>query len=456
MKKFLSFLLIVMLVTTTLLAGCGQKNTSLTSNQGNNNNASNSTNTSSSTDLTFWVFNGLHADFYNAAAKRWNETYPNQKINLKVVTYPYQDMHQKLAIALQSGVGVPDIADVELGKFPQFLKGTPQLADLSDLIAQDKDNYIQSRLQLYSKDGKLYGLPTHGGAVVAFYDKDILDKAGVDPGTIKTWDDFVAAGKIVKEKTGKPMLAVSQSTAFQFNTLIGQQGSDYFDQDGNVILDSEVNIKALQFLHDIIFKYQIGAIPPGGNPDNSQAYGWLDKENVACVIMPFWYMSRFVSYMNDLKGKLIVEPVPVWKDGNKYPTVGQGGTGTVVPLAGKHIDLAKKFLAFAKETKEANLEIWNTLGFDPPRWDVWPQLASDPGDNKYTEYFINGKDLFKILYDSTKGNIQSLRSTPLSVKADDLVTNQVLYKVLSNNSATAEQALKAAANELRKDKNSGE
>ncbi|MGF7430875.1 sugar ABC transporter substrate-binding protein [Thermoanaerobacterium thermosaccharolyticum] len=454
MKRILSFLLVITLLMTTMLAGCGQKSPSSSANQGNSSNANSSTNTT--TDLTLWTFVGLHAQMYNAAAKRWNETYPNQKINLKVVTYPYEDMHNKLLVALQSGVGVPDIADIELGRFPQFLKGTPQLADLTDLVAQDKDKYIQSRLELYSKDGKLYGLPTHGGAVMAFYNKDILDKAGIDPSTIKTWDDFVAAGKTVKEKTGKPMLAVSQTAMWEFNTMIGQQGSDYFDQDGNVILDNDTNIKTLQFLHDMIYKDQIAVIPPGGQPDTTQAYGWIDKGNVAAVVMPFWFMSRFVSYMSDLKGKIIVEAVPVWKDGNKYPTVGQGGTGTVVPLAGKHVDLAKKFLAFAKETKEANLEIWNTLGFDPPRWDVWPQLATDPGDNQYTQYFVNGKDIFKILYDSTKGNIVSLRSTQLSVTANDLMANQVLYKVLKANSATAEQALKAAANELRKDKNSGQ
>lgn len=73
MKKFLSFLLVITLLMTTMLAGCGQKSPSSSANQGNSNNANSSTNTT--TDLTLWTFVGLHAQMYNAAAKRWNETY---------------------------------------------------------------------------------------------------------------------------------------------------------------------------------------------------------------------------------------------------------------------------------------------------------------------------------------------------------------------------------------------
>ncbi|WP_026485756.1 ABC transporter substrate-binding protein [Caldanaerobius polysaccharolyticus] len=446
MKKFLSIVLIFSILSMIVLAGCGQKGSTQATKQGG------SSESKGPTKLTLWTFVGLHAQLYNDAAKRWNKEHPDQPIELKAVTYPYEDMHNKLLVALQSGVGAPDIADVEIGRFPQFLKGTPQLADLTDLVQSDKDKFIQSRLQIYSKDGKLYGMPTHGGSVMAFYNKELLDKAGIDPSKIVTWDDFVAAGKIVKAKTGKPMVALSQTAMWEFDTMIGQQGSDIFDENGNVILDSDVNVKTLQFMHDMIYKDQIAVVAPGGQVDTEQSYGWIDKGNVASVIMPFWYMSRFVSYMPDLKGKVLVAPVPVWKDGNKYPTIGLGGTGTVVPLQGKNVELAKKFLYFAKGTQEANLEIWNVLGFDPPRWDVWEQLANNPGDNKYTQYFVNGKDIFKILLSSTKGNVTSLRSTELNPTANDLLANQVLYKVLRTNKATPEQALKAAADELRKNK----
>ena len=48
---------------------------------------------------------------------KWNAENPERQIKLNVTVMPYDDMHNKLSIAVQSGTGAPDIADIELGKF---------------------------------------------------------------------------------------------------------------------------------------------------------------------------------------------------------------------------------------------------------------------------------------------------------------------------------------------------
>ena len=50
--------------------------------------------------------------------------------------------------------------------------------DLTDAIAPYKDNVVESRLDIYGKDGKYYGFPTHVGTTVAFYNDDLLKEAG--------------------------------------------------------------------------------------------------------------------------------------------------------------------------------------------------------------------------------------------------------------------------------------
>lgn len=434
MKKVISLLVILTMMVTALLTGCGSSSSS-----------------GSGTELKLWTFVGLHGNFYKDAAKRWNKAHPNEKINLKVTTYPYADMHNKLLVALQSGVGAPDISDVELGQFPNFLKGTPQIANLSDLVSADKDKFVQSRFKLYSKDGKLYGLDFHVGATVAFYNKDICAQAGVDPTKIKTWDDFEAAGKTIKAKTGKLMCYVSQTATWEFTLMTAQKGSDVFDENGNVTLDNQTNIDILKKLHDMIYVDKIAAVSPGGQVDTEEGYGAVNKGKVAAVVMPFWYTSRFLENMPDLKGKMLVTAPPQFtaEQGGKYMTAGLGGTGTVIPSQGKNIKLAKKFLQFAKETKEASIKIWEQLGFDPPRWDAWNEISSNMKDSKYTEYFANGKDLFKVLV-PMKDSVNIQRSTSLSPTANDLLNTQAFYKVLQKNTQDPATALKAAANELRK------
>ena len=55
------------------------------------------------TELTFWTFAGTHATFYANAADRWNEANPDKAIKLTVENYPFDQMHNNLLMALQSG-----------------------------------------------------------------------------------------------------------------------------------------------------------------------------------------------------------------------------------------------------------------------------------------------------------------------------------------------------------------
>jgi arabinosaccharide transport system substrate-binding protein len=157
-------------------------------------------------------------------------------------------------------------------------------------------------------------------------------------------------------------------------------------------------------------------------------------------------MGRFTDWMPDLAGKIAVRPLPRWTKGG-YRSAGIGGTGTVVFKSCKSIDLAKRFVFFAKGSKQGNIMIWQILGFDPPRWDVW----SDPAlsaPNKFTEYFQNGEDLFKMLL-TVKDEIYPVTITTKTPDIVTMIRNSVLPAVLKDRSKTPAQALKEAANQVR-------
>jgi arabinosaccharide transport system substrate-binding protein len=162
-------------------------------------------------------------------------------------------------------------------------------------------------------------------------------------------------------------------------------------------------------------------------------------------LMPIWYMGRFLNYMPDLKGKIVIRPLPAWTVGGKR-SAGMGGTGTVITNQSKNISLAKEFLAHVKLSEEGNKKIWTELGFDPPRWDVWdsPELKQD---NRFSDFF--GKGIFEMLL-QIKGEIDSPNNKEKIPIASDLVKKNVMFKVLEEKSATPEQALKEAAAEVRK------
>ncbi len=441
MKKIkISVIVLLMLALTTLLVACGGDDspegeaTDVKTAGGDLEDA---------TELTFWTFAGTHADFFVNAAERWNEENADRPIKLTAETYPFDQMHNNLLLALQSGKGAPDLVDIEIAKFSNFLMGEIQLEPLNDLIESEIDSFIQSRLDIYSKDGTVYGAPTHLGATVVYYNQEIMDEAGVDIDSIQTYDDFVEAGKIVVEKTDKPMTIIPTSW-YGIWPFITQRDSDFFDENGNLTMDNEVNIETLQYIADMIHVHEIAIVPPGNHYHSEEFYGFMNDGGAASIIVPLFYMKDFTEYMPDLKGKMQIRPMPTWPDSDKR-TVGMGGTGTAVTKQSENVDLAKEFLYFAKMSEEGNIRLWTELGFDPPRWDVWeaPELHED---NPYYEFFHEG--IFDMLLD-IRDEVGSVNMTDNIPDALDEIDTNVMHQVVRENTHTAAEALEEAAKNVQ-------
>lgn len=337
------------------------------------------------TKLQLWTFVDQHGQFYKKRVAEWNKENANQQIDLAVTVLPYDDMHNKLLIALQSGVGAPDIADIEISKFPNFMKGTPQLVELNKVLEPYMDKIVKSRVQIYSKDGKYYGIPFHVGATVIYYNMDIMKKAGIDPKTLTTWDQYHEAGKTVKQKTGKPITTFEPQDVFQQQLMVSQLGGYLMHDDGTADLNTPQLAQSLTFMRSMIHDGS-AVTAPGGSHSAEEYFGYMNKGGAASVTMPLWYMDRFTQYMPDLKGKVMILPCPVFQAGEKR-SVGLGGTGTAITTQSKNPDLAEKFLLFAKLSKEGETAIWNDLGFDPVRTDFWSDPSFKDAKNQFIDYF---------------------------------------------------------------------
>ncbi|MDD6666776.1 MAG: ABC transporter substrate-binding protein [Lachnospiraceae bacterium] len=450
MKKKLLSLLLCGVMSVGLLAGCGSSKSSKKSDSAS---TGKSTKTEMKVDgdnvttINVWTFIELHQKFYTTMAEKWNEEHPDKKVKLVLSNMPYDDMHNKLSLALESGKGAPDVADIEVGKFPSFISDKNiKLMDLTDAIAPYKDNVVQSRLDIYSKDGKPYGFPTHVGTTVAFYNTDLLSKAGIDYTTIKTWDDFKAAGVKYHQATGKQFACAETTANWMVDLMLAQKGGDYEKEDGTIDMTNDKLVEVLTTIKDM---QKAGALAtvPGGQPDNEEAYPHYNNGEYAVQIMPFWQTSRFINYMKDLSGKVAIAPVPRFSDSDATWTIGGGGTGTAVVASSKHAKLAAEVFAYIKLSPEASKEIFNVLGFDPVNTSVWTDtsLTQNP-DNEFVKYF-NTKPFDALL--TMKDQIGSLKSISDSKRPsiNNLMTTQVLTNIFDND-ADIKSTLKDAQDQL--------
>ena len=398
------------------------------------------------TKLTAWTFIAQHQEYYEGMAAKWNELHPDEQIEIEVTTLGYDDMHNKMKVALQSDQGAPDACDVELGQFPNILAYSDKLVELDSYIEPLKDDIVEARLQIYSKDGHYYGMPLHVGAMVAYYRVDLLEKAGVDYTTIKTWDDWYEAGLKVKEATGAFMGTVETSTQWVATLMLGQQGTDW-QKDGEVLVNTEAVAKVVDTQKKWL-EAGIAEVCPGGQPDTEEGKAYIANNDIACVIMPFWYMSRFTGEIGEVRAnQYAVAPCPVFEEG-QIRSVGAGGTGTVIYKNGANADLAARFFTYAKISDEGNRYVWEVLGFDPVNKAVWEDEAlMKNDDNAFNKYFV-GYPVDALL--QIKDEIGAMISNEISPTISSYLGSTLWNEVYVDGADTAE-ALEAAQDAIESD-----
>lgn len=400
--------------------------------------------TGEATQLTFWTYVEQHTEFMQDAVTVWNEKHPDEPIALSTETYPVDDMHSKLLITLQSGDGAPDIVDVNVARFSDFMQGdTEVFVPLNDIIEPEKESFLEPVLDIYKYNGNYYGIEYHVGAPIMFYNTEILDQAGVKAEDIVTWDDLHEAGKKVLEATGKPIITFEVNDSWSYYIMAGEKKGDYFDENGNCIINSKENAEVLEFMLSMI-EDGTAVTTPGGGFHTEEYYGYMSQGGAASMLECLWYMGRFTDYMPELSGKIQVAAPPVWDENSVYPVF--GGTGTSVTTQCEHPDLASRFLAEAKISVEGAEKIWNVLGFDPLRWDIWESDAMK-AQNKYTDYF--GSDIFDVVLGmKDQFHPSNITASPQFSLANSLVATDIMFRVLNEQSATPQEALDNAAAEI--------
>lgn len=339
--------------------------------------------------LEMWTFVELHSQFYAEMLNQWNALNPDKQLKITFTTYPYGDMHNKLTLANQSGQGAPDLCDIEIGQFPNYMQGEVQFLPLNEYIDPYREDIVPARIDIYSKDGENYGVPTHVGATVMYYNTKILSEYGIDYTTIETWEDFEEAGKQLKEASNGTVYMTGADTGGTdwLWLAMSEYGEDYTTDDvmPNVEIDSIKNMIKMQqrWLDE-----GIATISPGGHMDLEESYAAISDGKFAAFPKAMWYMSRFLNYMPEMEDTWAIAPCPVFEEGQPR-SVGIGGTGTVVSKQSKNAELAAEFITWAKLSYEGNVQIWEKLGFDTCNTEIWSdEKITKDTSNKYINYFV--------------------------------------------------------------------
>ena len=303
-KSRLVSMLATVTVTVSLLAGCGSKAGNSASDQGSSGKA---------VKISILNTKGEIATQLEDATKAFTKENPN--ITIDVIQAAAGESPFQRVSSMYAAGNAPSLSMLDPNDVPKF---ADKFADLSsEKWVKDSS---EGALDAGKIDGKVMGFPLAIEGYGLIYNKAVLDKASVDPASIKTTKDLEAAFQKI-QATGVAPIALSPmdwSLGAHFLPMVYMSQSkdagaaDKFTQDlkaGKVDLSSNAVFNGIMTTFDLLKANNIDkASPLAGTYEKATEY--LGKGEVA-----FWFMGNWawpqIKEFDQANGQYGFIPVPV-------------------------------------------------------------------------------------------------------------------------------------------------
>lgn len=303
-----------------------------------------------------------------AMTEGFTKANPDVKVELEFV--PYEGLRDKTVLAQGSGKGY----DVVLFDviWPAEYATNNILADVTGRITPEmQKGVLPGAWTTVEYSGKRYGLPWILDTKYLFYNREMLEKAGI-ASPPKTWDELASQAKVIKEKglVEYPIVwswAQAEAAICDYTTLLSAFGGKFLDADGKPAFQTGGGLKALE--------YMVSTVQSGITNPNSKEYLEEDVRRVfqngeAAFALNWTYMYNLANASADSKvaGKVGVVPAP---GGVGEASAMNGSMGLGVTATATNPDAAWSYVAYMTSQPVQNayaklsLPIWSSSYDDP-------------------------------------------------------------------------------------------
>ena len=361
-----------------------------------------------------------------AMTEAFSKANPDIKVNLEFV--PYEGLHDKTVLAQGSGGYDVVLFDVI---WPAEYASNNVLVDVSSRITDDmKKGVLPGAWTTVAYDGKSYGMPWILDTKYLFYNKEILEKAGIKSPP-KTWDELAEQAKIIKDKgiLATPISwswSQAEAAICDYTTLVSAYGGEFL-KDGKPAFQSGGGLDALNYM---VTSYSSGLTNPNSKEFLEEDVRKVFQNGEAAFALNWTYMYNMANDPKDSKvaGKVGVVPAPGVAGKSEVSAV-NGSMGLGITTASKHPEEAWKFITFMTSQETQNQYAKLSL-------PIWASSYDDPAVTKGQEELIAAAKL----------GLAAMYPRPTTPKYQELSTalQQAIQEALLGQ-AKPEDALKGAA-----------
>jgi arabinosaccharide transport system substrate-binding protein len=411
-------------------------------------------------ELEVWAHWDQGVQWLIDAMKHYN--FPNPNITIKKVVYPFDEVHNKMLAACNSGSGLPDIMRVEQGRMSAFLRGEACFVDLKPLIGDKlKDLVLGSAVDYWSWKGKIYGIGDEMNACALAVRKTVFDDAGIKTPD-GSWDDVAADGKTpfdswqhfreaaatLKEKKNMAAIAWHDQSDGDFQMLLYAAGGLMFDENGEFGGANDLGVSILMMMHDMLHKDKTAIpAPVTGDQTWSSPVYWeaFRSGKVAATIGAPWHIGNLgqdTAIGPSQKGEWRLQRLPTGFGANKR-TATHGGTSVSIPAGAQYRDEAWQVIEFTHLTK-AVLEDFHQRGI----MVTYKPALADPEVQKAWDYY--GGESIGGMYSKIAEDMPRIYQSPWAPEIHTAFQNDVITPILRDPNA-GEKEIRDAFAKLKAD-----
>lgn len=363
----------------------------------------------------------------------------NSDVEVNVEDVGRLDLYDQLTTGLAAGgVGLNDVLMIESDRLPGYIVQFPDgLANLSDLGAGDhRDAIADSKWpQATAEDGTIYGMPWDLGPTGIFYRVDLFEEAGVNVEDIATWEDYIAAGQEILGATGVRLIGIDAAADDGvLRMMLNQQGTYYFNEDGQIALASPEAIRAMELIKQM---YDADLVVNVDGYDGGVAA--FVNERVASAAAGVWYSGTIIDQAPDQEGLWDAFMLPaVESGGNRAANL--GGSNVVVNANSENAEAAYAYAEYAMTNPDAQMYMMENYGLFPSLLETY----EDPFFDEPVPFF-NDQPIFRMFADEVP-DIPNATYTEDYARALERSSNAQAEVLLNN--GDPEQALTNAAEQL--------
>lgn len=318
---------------------------------------------------------------FQAIKEAFEAQHPDITVNLEVIAW--DNLFQNLTTRIAGGQE-PDLAIIGTRWLPGFVEqGVAQ--PLDEFITDEfRSQFAPALFEPSTIDGKIYGLPVAASARALYYNKDLLEAAGVTQPP-NTWDELLEVARKVHNPPhayGFGLQGKEIETDVYWYYAMWSFGGELLTADGLSAINSPEAVEALQFYYDLIHTHRVTQ-PEPLNYNREELQDLFKQGRLGMMITGPWLVGQMRAEAPDIN--FGVAPIPM-----KNRRVTYGVTDTIMMFStAKDKEAAWKFLEFAFSdesrhrfnTAEGFLPVKNTPGANPflndPIYGVISSLLPD-------------------------------------------------------------------------------